>query len=160
MHTFKRILSSRNLPLVFGVGLAAPGAQQAASDPVQTWITVFMLAACLLPILMAIFGALVMRFLSWFTRQPDAEDEVVLPRPMLPPGVHLPEPTIWPAALAFGLMFLVLAIPLRGLAKSDADVLATIVSTATLIFGVLLALLGLAGWIVLEVKEFRLGRRR
>jgi len=81
----------------------------------------------------------------------------------LPPGVHLPDPTIRPALLAFGLMFLVLAIPLGQSAQSQAsDLLKTIMTIATwatLGLGGLLFAAGLLGWIALEVKEFRLRRR-
>ncbi|HLF26858.1 MAG TPA: hypothetical protein VJG32_11020 [Anaerolineae bacterium] len=142
----KRVLAKFNSPLVLGAGVAIGGVGQAPSDPVQIGVTLLVVAACLLPILMAIFGGVVMRFLSWFTRGPKVEDEVVYPRPMLPRGVHLPDPTIWPAVLAFGLMGLMFAVVLQ--------------SWIILGAGVLLTLLGVAGWIVVEVKEFRPASRR
>lgn len=127
--------------------MAISGVGQAADDTVQTLITILVLAACLLPILMAIFGAFAMRVLGWFTRAPATEDEVVYPEPTLPEGVHLPEPTIWPAVLAFGLMGLMFAVALSSWLEWVA-----------LGLGALLALLGLIGWVVVEVKEFRLRR--
>ncbi len=147
MHIVRRWwLQSRSGSLL-GAGVAISGVGQAADDTVQTLITVLVLVACLLPILMAIFGALVMRLLGWFTRAPATEDEVVYPEPTLPEGVHLPEPTIWPAVLAFGLMGLMFAIALTSWLEWVA-----------LGLGALLALVGLIGWVVVEVKEFRLRR--
>jgi len=130
-------------------GVAMTGVGQAASDPVSTLTTIIVLVACLLPILMAIFGAFVMRLLGWMTRQPSTEDEVVYPEATLPPGIHLPDPTIWPAVLAFGLMGLMFAIALDSWLEWVA-----------LGLGALLTVVGLLGWIVLEVREFRLGARR
>ena len=127
--------------------MAISRAGQAADDPVPTLTAVIVLAACILPILMAIFGALVMRVLGWIASPPSGADEVVYPKPTLPPGVHLPDPTIWPAILAFGLMGLVFAIALDSW-----------VEWVALGLGALFTVLGLIGWIVLEVKEFRLRR--
>ena len=149
MRMANRSWSSFNSRAALGAGVALTGLQQGsppAGNPVQTWVTVLVLAACLLPILMAVFGTFVMRVLSWITREPSTEDEVVYPKPQLPKGIHLPDPTIWPAVLAFGVMGLMFAIVLQ--------------SWIVLGAGALLACLGLMGWIVLEVKEFRLGSRR
>lgn len=151
MHMIKRgWLEFQSRGIVVGAGVAISGVGQAASDDtLQTLITALVLAACLLPILMAIFGAFVMRFLGWFTRaQETQEDEVVYPEPTLPEGVHLPEPTIWPAVLAFGLMGLMFAVAFDSWLKWVA-----------LGLGGLMVLLGLGGWIVVEVKEFRLRGR-
>jgi len=146
MHRLKHTWSKFGSQAVFGAGVAVSRAGQAAGeDPVRTWVTVLVLAAIGLPIVMGIIGAVTMRFLGWFTRDPEAaQDEVVMPAPRLPHGVHLPEPTIWPAVLAFGLMGLMFAIVLRSWLALGA--------------GVLLGGLGLAGWVVLEVKEFRVRR--
>ena len=140
----KRFFSNYDTRVMLGAGVATSGVAQAADDPVQTLTIAIVLAACVLPILMAIFGALVMRVLGWIASPPSAEDEVVYPAPTLPPGVHLPDPTIWPAALAFGLMGLMFAIALDSW-----------VEWVALGLGALFTVLGLVGWIVLEVKEFR-----
>jgi len=147
MRTIRRWWLSFRSQSLLGAGVAISGVGQAADDTVQTLITVLVLAACLLPVLMAIFGGLVMRMLGWFTRAPTTEDEVVYPEPTLPEGVHMPEPTIWPAVLAFGLMGLMFAIALSSWLEWVA-----------LGLGGLLALIGLIGWVVVEVKEFRLRR--
>jgi hypothetical protein len=157
----KRFFDDKSRLLLGGAAMAGVG--QAGADPVQPWLTILVLAACLLPILMAVFGAVVMRILSWMTRPPSTEEEVVYPERSLPPGVHLPDPTIRPALLAFGLMFLVLAIPLGQSVQSQPSDLLRIVMTVAawtaLGLGGLLFVVGLLGWIVLEVKEFRLRRR-
>jgi hypothetical protein len=145
LKRFRSVLRPQTL---LGAGVALPGVSQQGGDTtVQTLTTLLVLVTCILPILMAIFGAIVMRFLAWFTSPPQPEDEVVYPKPTLPPGIHLPEPTIWPAALAFGLMGLMFAIPLEAWAEAVA-----------LVFGAVLTLLGLGGWVVVEVKEFRVRR--
>jgi hypothetical protein len=149
--------------LLLGAGVAVGGVAQAGADPVQPWLAILVLAACLLPIVMAVFGAVVMRVLGWLTRPPSTEEEVVYPERTLPPGVHLPDPTIRPALLAFGLMFLVLAIPLgQSVQSQPGDLLRVVMTVATwtaLGLGGLLFVIGLLGWIMLEVKEFRLRRR-
>lgn len=130
-----------------GVALSGVGQAQAPSDnPLPTLVTILVLVTILLPVLMAIFGGIVMRFLGWLTRAPGVEEEVVYAQETLPPGIHLPEPTIWPLVLGMGLMGLMFAIGLQ--------------SWLVLILAVLVAVLGLGGWIVLEVKEFQLGRKR
>lgn len=118
-------------------------------EPIPTLTTIIVLVACLLPIPMAVFGAIVMRVLSWLTRPPGAEDEIVLAEPTLPPGVHLPDPTIRPALLAFGLMGLMFALALDSWLRWIA-----------LGLGALLTVVGLLGWILLEMKEFRPGANR
>ena len=119
--------------------------QQTTDDVVKAVTSVLLISACLLPILMAVFGAIAMRFLGWFTSPREAQaDEVVYAEPTLPPGVHLPASTIWPAALAFGLMGLLFAIPL----EAWLEVIAALV-------GIALTAVGLIGWIVLAVREAR-----
>jgi len=122
------------------------GVQQQTSDEVVKTVTsVLLISACLLPIVMAVFGAIAMRFLAWFTGPREASaDEVVYPEPALPPGVHLPASTIWPAALAFGLMGLLFAIPLEGWLEAIAALV-----------GFVLTAVGLIGWIVLAAREAR-----
>ncbi len=142
-------LSNDYPPVMLGAGMAISGVGQAADDTVRTLTAVIVLAACVLPILMAIFGAFVMWVLGRIASPPSAEDEVVYPKPTLPPGVHLPDPTIWPAVLAFGLMGLMFAIALDSW-----------VEWVALGLGALLTVLGLVGWIMLEVKEFRLRRHQ
>jgi hypothetical protein len=115
-------------------------------NPVPALTTIVVLATCLLPIVMAVIGAVTMRVLSWLTRPESTEDEVVPAPRTLPAGIHLPAPTIWPAVLGFGLMGLMFAIAFQ--------------SWIVLALGALFSVLGLMGWVVLEVKEFRLGRRR
>jgi len=145
----KRFWSKLNSGTLAGAGFAASGlgqTQGAPDSPLPTLVTILVLSALLLPILMAIFGGVVMRVLGWLTRPPSAEDEVVYPAPKLPAGIHLPDPTIWPMVLGLGLMGLMFSIALQ--------------SWALLIPALLIAVLGLGGWIVLEVNEFRLGRKR
>jgi hypothetical protein len=143
----KSFFTDIRLPGMSGAVVVLPGLQQqGAADPVQTWVTVLILVAIILPILMAQFGAIVLRFLGWLARGPSKEDEVVYPEPQLPAGIHLPDPTIWPAVLAFGLMGLAFAVALQ--------------SWIVLGVGVLMFVLGLGGWVVLEVKEFRAGSKR
>ncbi len=131
---------------VLTAGAALPGVQQQTTgDVVRTVTSVLLISACLLPIVMAVFGAIAMRFLAWFTGPREASaDEVVYPEPALPPGVHLPASTIWPAALAFGLMGLLFAIPLEGWLEAIAALV-----------GLVLTAVGLIGWIVLAAREAR-----
>jgi len=145
----KRFFSGFDSKLRLGAGVALGGVGQAQAptdNPLPTLVTILALSAVLLPVLMAVFGGVVMRVLGWLTRAPGVEDEVVYPQATLPAGIHLPEPTIWPLVLGFGLMGLMFAIGLQ--------------SWLVLIPAVLVTVLGLGGWIVLEVKEFQLGRRR
>jgi hypothetical protein len=134
------LLSQLQMP-----GVLATGQQQTTDDVVRTVTSILLISACLLPILMAVFGAVVMRFLGWFTGPREAQtDEVVYPEPALPPGVHLPASTIWPAVLAFGLMGLLFAIPLEGWLEAIAA-----------LAGIILTAVGLIGWIVLAAREAR-----
>ena len=119
--------------------------QQTTDDVVKTVTFILLISECLLPILMAVFGAVVIRFLGWFTGPREARsDEVVYAKPTLPPGVHLPASTIWPAVLAFGLMGVLFAIPLEGWLEA-----------VSALAGIFLAAVGLIGWIVLAVREAR-----
>jgi len=139
-------ISHLQTPIVLLAGAPLSGVQQQTTDDVVKAVTsVLLIGACLLPILMAVFGAIAMRFLGWFTGPREASaDEVVYPEPALPPGVHLPASTIWPAALAFGLLGVLFAIPL----EAWLEVIAALV-------GIVLTAVGLIGWIVLAVREAR-----
>lgn len=128
-----------------GVGVALSGLQQDGSNVVQDLTTIVVLSACLLPILMAVFGAFALRFVGRVAAGESTEDEIVQATPTLPAGVHLPDPTIWPMVLAFGLMSVIFGLVLQ--------------SWFILPIGVLLAFVGLLGWIVVEVKEFQPRRR-
>ncbi|HET7088806.1 MAG TPA: hypothetical protein VFL17_09165 [Anaerolineae bacterium] len=140
------LVSQLQMQSVLTAGAALSGVQQQASDDVVRTVTsILLISACLLPILMAVFGAVVMRFLGWFTGPREAQaDEVVYAEPALPSGVHLPASTIWPAVLAFGLMGLLFAIPLEGWLEAIAALV-----------GLVLTAVGLIGWIVLAVREAR-----
>ena len=144
----KRFLSNTDARLMLGAGVMMSGVSQpkGGDTTAQTAITILVLVAVGLPVLMAVFGYVVLRVLGWLTRSETQEDEVVYPAPTLPPGVHLPDPTIWPAVLAFGLMGLMFAIALQ--------------SWIVLGVAALFIVLGLLGWIRLEVKEFRSGSKR
>lgn len=139
----KRFFSNCDSRLVLGASVAMSGVQQGAApaaDPVQTWTTVLVLVAIVLPILMAFFGIFALRVLGRLAGPPAQEDEVVYPEPTLPPGVHLPEPTIWPAVLGLGLMLLMLAIALQ--------------SWIVLGIAVFVTVLGLMSWAALEGRPF------
>ena len=133
--------------LAAGFAVSGVGQQTTGDNTVSTLVAVLVLLAVGLPLLMAIFGAVVMRGLSWFTRARSREDEVVYAEEQLPPGIHLPEPTIWPAVLAFCVMGLMFAVALDSWLE-----------TVALVLGALFVVLGLGGWIVVEVEEFRLRR--
>jgi hypothetical protein len=128
-----------------GAGVAWSGLQQPGSNVVQDLTTIIVLVACLLPIVMAVFGAVALRLVGHMAAGESTEDEVVPATPTLPPGVHLPDPTIWPAVFSFGLMGVIFGLVLQ--------------SWFILPIGVLLSLIGLIGWIVVEVKEFQPRRR-
>jgi len=127
-----------------GAGLVMSAPQQESAEVVGLWMAVIVIGACLLPIFMAIFGAVALRFIGGIARGPSEEDEVVQAAPTLPEGVHLPDPTIWPAILSFGLMGVIFGLVLE--------------SWLLLLLGVPLALLGLLGWIVIEMRDSRLKR--
>lgn len=144
MNTTKYLFSNPRFRGLLGAGAAIPGLLQPkppAGNPVQTWVTVLVLIAILLPILMAVFAVIAMRFLGWLTRTPTTQDEVVYPERQLPAGVHLPAPTIWPAVLAFGVMGLTFALALRSW---------IVLGVAAVLF-----VLGLMGWIVLEARQLK-----
>lgn len=139
----QRFFSNGNPPLALGAGVVMSGIQQGAapaSDPAQTWVAVLVLVAIALPILMAFFGVFVLRIAGRMAQPPSSEDEVVYPEPTLPPGVHLPAPTIWPAVLGLGLMLLMLALAMQSWIVLGAAVFVTV--------------LGLMSWVVLEGKPF------
>ena len=138
-----RLLGSKFGPQVLAGVAAGRVNQQADGDTtVQTLVTILVLMTIFLPIAMAIFGGVVMRFLAWFSREDKVgEDEVVMPAPTLPAGVHLPDPTIFPAVLAFGLMGVMFGVALQ--------------SWIVLIAAALVAALGLGGWVWLEIKDAR-----
>jgi len=139
------LFSQLQLSIVLAAGAPLSGVQQATDDTVQAITAVLLIIACLLPVLMAVFGAVVMRFLGWFTGPRGAQaDEVVYPEATLPPGIHLPASTIWPAVLAFGLLGLLFAIPL----EAWLEVVAALV-------GIVLTAIGLVGWIALAIREAR-----
>jgi len=141
----KHFLSKYKNMSWWGAGIALSGLQQAGSNVVQDLTTIIVLAACLLPILMAVFGAFALRFVGNSAAGESTEDEVIPATPKLPPGVHLPDPTIWPMVLSFGLMGVLFGLVLQ--------------SWFILPIGILLALMGLIGWIVVEVQEFQPRRR-
>ncbi|HEY4688882.1 MAG TPA: hypothetical protein VIK33_06200 [Anaerolineae bacterium] len=148
MHRLERFWSNLSSQTALGAGvtLGRVAQQEGGDTTVQTLITILVLVTIFLPIIMGVIGGATMRFLTWFTRDSQTiQDEVVMPAPTLPAGIHMPEPTIWPAVLAFGLMGVMFSIALRSWVLLGA--------------AMLLIVLGLAGWVVLEVQEFRARRR-
>ena len=139
----KRFFSNGNSPLALGAGVVMSGIQQGAApatEPVQTWMAVLVLIAIVLPILMAFFGVFVLRVVGRIAQPPSQEDQVVYPEATLPPGVHLPAPTIWPAVLGLGLMLLMLALAMQSWIVLGTAVFVTV--------------LGLMSWVVLEGRPF------
>ena len=139
----KRLFSNGNLPSALGAGAVMSGLHEGAapaSDPVQTWVAVLVLVALALPILMAFFGVFVLRIVGRIAQPPSQEDQVVYPEPTLPPGIHLPAPTIWPAVLGLGLMLLMLTLAMQSWIMLGTAVFVTV--------------LGLMSWIALEGRPF------
>ena len=66
------------------------------------------------------------------------------PREVLPPGVHLPPPSIRPLIIAVGMTFIAFGIILRGIA---IDINADIHLPIILLVGLLIFVWGLIGWL-------------
>ena len=130
-----------------GVALA-PGVAQAAQPPASSSGAVLILAIAVLgPIILGAGAGFVIWLISRGT--PPAVIGALPPQPpkareVLPPGVHLPPPSIRPLILAIGLMVICFGVVLRNIAISiTPDFNIPIV----LVIGLAIMAAGLFGWI-------------
>jgi hypothetical protein len=130
-----------------GVALA-PGVWQAAQPPADSGGAVLILAIAVLgPIILGAGAGFVIWLISRGT--PPAVIGTMPPKPakareVLPPGVHLPPPSIRPLVMSIGLMVICFGVVLRNIAIAiTPDFNIPIV----LVIGLAIIAVGLFGWI-------------
>ena len=146
------------LSWVAGVALL-PMAQEAQPQPsglsASSIGAIILVLAVILPIVLGAGAAFIVWLISRGTPPAVVGAEPpkpAKPREVLPPGVHLPAPSIRPLILSLGLMVLAFGVVLRGFAiELTPDFQIPII----FVIGLLITLLGLFGWIRDDYKAAR-----
>jgi hypothetical protein len=132
---------------VAGVGLIPRAAQAPQPSDNSLVIAIVLAVAILGPIILGAGFA----FVSWLISRGTppaavgaAPPKPARPREVVPPGVHLPPPSIRPLIIAVGMTIMAFGIILRGLA---IDVGGDIHLPIILLLGVLIFGWGLIGWV-------------
>ena len=138
------------------VALMPRVAQDAApADNTGTIALIVIAIAIVGPIVLGLGAAFVVRLISRGTPPAVVGAEApkpARPREVIPPGVHLPAPSIRPLILALGITVMSFGLVLRGIAITISDNLQIPI---ILVLGLLIFAWGLFGWIVDDWRAAR-----